>query len=331
MPTQTNEQALEAAIEKKLTGSCLEELKQQGDVQERTEVYRSGNGYYMGYANDFNTKYAIDEVRFWHFLATTQAKELAKIQKQNDWKLKILDRLDRMIKKYGVVKLLRKGLDVDDAHFTLFYVLPLASSGQSVKDNFDNNEFSVTRQVRYSLTNPREEIDMVLFINGLPFSTMELKNHWTGQNAKVHGQNQYKFKRDITQPLLNFGRCVVHFAVDTDEVYMTTKLDGGSTFFLPFNLGHNHGKGNPPNPFGHKTAYLWDEVLTRESVANIIQHFVRFDGSEKDGLSKRNLFFPRYHQMNVVRKIIADASKKGVGQNYLIQHSAGSGKSNSIT
>ena len=331
MPTQTNEQALEAAIEKKLTGSCLEELKQQGDVQERTEVYRSGNGYYMGYANDFNTKYAIDEVRFWHFLATTQAEELAKIQKQNDWKLKILDRLDRMIKKYGVVKLLRKGLDVDDAHFTLFYVLPLASSSQSVKDNFDNNEFSVTRQLRYSLTNPREEIDMVLFINGLPFSTMELKNHWTGQNAKVHGQNQYKFKRDITQPLLNFGRCVVHFAVDTDEVYMTTKLDGGSTFFLPFNLGHNHGKGNPPNPFGHKTAYLWDEVLTRESVANIIQHFVRFDGSEKDGLSKRNLFFPRYHQMNVVRKIIADASKKGVGQNYLIQHSAGSGKSNSIT
>ena len=331
MPTQTNEQALEAAIEKKLTGSCLEELKQQGDVQERTEVYRSGNGYYMGYANDFNTKYAIDEVRFWHFLATTQAKELAKIQKQNDWKLKILDRLDRMIKKYGVVKLLRKGLDVDDAHFTLFYVLPLASSSQSVKDNFEHNEFSVTRQVRYSLTNPREEIDMVLFINGLPFSTMELKNHWTGQNAKVHGQNQYKFKRDITQPLLNFGRCVVHFAVDTDEVYMTTKLDGGSTFFLPFNLGHNHGKGNPPNPFGHKTAYLWDEVLTRESVANIIQHFVRFDGSEKDGLSKRNLFFPRYHQMNVVRKIIADASKKGVGQNYLIQHSAGSGKSNSIT
>ena len=331
MPTQTNEQALEATIEKKLSGSCLEELKQQGDVQERAEVYRSGNGYYMGYANDFNTKYAIDEVRFWHFLATTQAEELAKIQKQNDWKLKILDRLDRMIKKYGVVKLLRKGLDVDDAHFTLFYVLPLASSSQSVKDNFENNEFSVTRQVRYSLTNPREEIDMVLFINGLPFSTMELKNHWTGQNAKVHGQNQYKFKRDITQPLLNFGRCVVHFAVDTDEVYMTTKLDGGSTFFLPFNLGHNHGKGNPPNPFGHKTAYLWDEVLTRESVANIIQHFVRFDGSEKDGLSKRNLFFPRYHQMNVVRKIIADASKKGVGQNYLIQHSAGSGKSNSIT
>lgn len=331
MTSQTNEAALESAIQKQLTGYSSEELQQQGNINEPRELYRSGNGYYIGQSSDFNVKFAIDEVRFWHFLETTQAEELAKIQKQSDWKLKILERLDRMIKKYGVLKLLRKGLEVDDANFTLFYVLPLASSSNSVKEKFEQNEFSVTRQLRYSLTNPGEEIDMVLFINGLPFSTMELKNHWTGQNAKVHGQNQYKFKRDITQPLLNFGRCVVHFAVDTDEVYMTTKLDGGNTFFLPFNLGNNHGKGNPPNPFGHKTSYLWDEVLTRESVANIIQHFVRFDGSEKDGLSKRTLFFPRYHQLNVVRRIIADASKKGVGQNYLIQHSAGSGKSNSIT
>ncbi|MGZ9676411.1 type I restriction endonuclease subunit R [Flavobacterium sp. GNP001] len=331
MPSQTNEQALESAIEKKLTGSCLEDLKNEGSLQEREDLYRAGNGYYIGYAADFNTKYAIDEVRFWHFLETTQADELAKLQKQNDWKLKILERLDRLIKKYGILRLLRKGLEVDDAHFTLLYVLPLASSSAAAKANFESNEFSVSRQLRYSLTNPGEEIDMVVFINGLPIATMELKNHWTGQNAKVHGQNQYKHKRDITQPLLNFGRCVVHFAVDTDEVYMTTKLDGANTFFLPFNLGHNYGKGNPPNPFGHKTAYLWDEVLTRESVANIIQHFVRFDGKEKDPLSKKTLFFPRYHQMNVVRKLINHASKNGVGQTYLIQHSAGSGKSNSIT
>lgn len=335
MPSQTNEQALEAAIEKKLTGTCLEDLKKQvsadNTVNERNELYRSGNGYYIGYANDFNAKYAIDEVRFWHFIETTQPEELAKLQKQSDWKLKIVERLDRLVKKYGILRLLRKGLEIDDAHFTLLYVLPLASSSAAAKANFDNNEFSVSRQIRYSTLNSREEIDMVVFINGLPIATMELKNHWTGQNAKVHGQNQYKTKRDITQPLLNFGRCVVHFAVDTDEVYMTTKLDGGNTFFLPFNLGHNYGKGNPPNPFGHKTAYLWDEVLTRESVANIIQHFVRFDGKETDALSKKNLFFPRYHQMNVVRKLIADVSKNGVGQTYLIQHSAGSGKSNSIT
>ena len=330
----TNEQALEAAIEKRLTGTCLETLKEEaetGNFAERSELYRAANGYYMGFPEDFNPRYAIDEVRFWHFLETTQKEELAKLKKQTDWKLRIIERLDRMIKKYGVLKLLRKGLDVDDAHFTLLYVLPLASSSDSVKKKFECNEFSVTRQLRYSLTNPGEEIDMVIFINGIPVSTMELKNHWTGQNAKLHGQNQYKYKRDITQPLLNFGRCIVHFAVDTDEVYMTTKLDGPSTFFLPFNLGHKHGKGNPPNPFGHKTAYLWEEVLTPQSLANIIQHFVRFDGKDSDPLSKKTLYFPRYHQMDVVRKLIADASKKGVGQTYLIQHSAGSGKSNSIT
>lgn len=331
MPSQTNEQALEAAIEKRLSGVSLEEIRAQSVAAERLPLYRAGNGYYIGHPSDFNARYALDETRFWHFLESTQAEELAKLQKQPDWKLKILERFDRMVKKYGVIRLLRKGLEVDDAHFTLLYVLPLASSSQSVKDNFERNEFSVTRQLRYSQNNPLEEIDMGLFVNGIPFATMELKNHWTGQNAKVHGQNQYKFKRDNTQPLLQFGRCIVHFAVDTDEAYMTTKLDGANTFFLPFNLGHNHGKGNPVNPFGHKTAYLWEEVFTRQSVANIIQHFVRFDGTDSEPLNKKTLYFPRYHQMDVVRKLIADASKKGVGQTYLIQHSAGSGKSNSIT
>ena len=338
MPSKTNEQALEATIEKRLTGSCLEELKEQNvplnTANERAELYRSGNGYYIGLPEDFNAKYAIDELRFWDFLQTTQKEELAKLQKQSDWKLKILERLDRMIKKYGILRSFRKGLDVDDAHFTLLYPLPLASSSESVKANFESNQFSSTRQLRYSTSPTGEEIDMVLFVNGLPFATMELKNHWTGQNAKVHGQNQYKFKRDIAQPLLNFGRCIVHFAVDTDEVYMTTKLNGASTFFLPFNLGQREplfGKGNPTNPFGHKTSYLWEEILTRKSVANIIQHFVRFDGKDTDPLNKKTLYFPRYHQLDVVRKLIADASCKGVGQTYLIQHSAGSGKSNSIT
>jgi type I restriction enzyme R subunit len=246
------------------------------------------------------------------FLQNTQKEELAKLQKQSDWKLKILERLDRMIKKYGIIRLFRKGLDVDDAHFTLLYPLPLASSSKTIQDNFESNQFSVTRQLCYSIENPREEIDMVLFVNGLPFSTMELKNQWTGQNAKVHGQNQYKYKRDIAQPLLNFGRCIVHFTVDTDEAYMTTKLNGPGTFFLPFNLGNNFGKGNPVNPFGHKTAYLWEEIFTRKSIANIIQHFVRFDGKDGDALNKKILYFPRYHQLDVVRKLIADAGKKGV-------------------
>ena len=172
---------------------------------------------------------------------------------------------------------------------------------------------------------------MVLFVNGIPFATMELKNPWTGQTARFHGQYQYKNDRDQRQPLLQFARCIVHFAVDTDEVYMTTKLAGKGTFFLPFNKGNNHGKGNPPNPEGHKSAYLWQDVFLPENIANIIQHFIRLDGKASDPLGKRTLFFPRYHQLDVVRLIIADASKKGVGQTYLIQHSAGSGKSNSIT
>lgn len=335
MRSLTNEQALEAAIEKRLTGTCLEELQDKGftslSAEDRQEIYRGGNGYFIGSPDNYNPEFALDEHRFWDFLERTQSEELDKLKKQSDWKLKILQRLDRMIKKYGILRILRKGLDVDDAHFTLLYVLPLSGSGETVKKNFESNAFSVTRQVRYNLNNKSESIDMVLFVNGLPFATAELKNHWTGQNAKVHAQNQYKHHRDISQPLLNFGRCIVHFAVDTDEVYMTTRLNGKDTFFLPFNLGNNHGKGNPPNPFGHKTSYLWDEVLTRQSVANIIQHFVRFDGKETEPLNKKTLFFPRYHQLDVVRRLISDASQRGVGQTYLIQHSAGSGKSNSIT
>jgi len=332
MKSKTNEQALEASIEKVLTGTCLEDLKVEGiTVLEDAEHYRSGNGFYLGNPNDFNPQFAIDEARFWNFLETTQPKELEKIQRQSDWKLKITTRLGRILKKHGILHVLKKGLEVEDAHFVLFYQLPLASSSQTVIDNFENNQFSATRQLRYSVTNQREEIDMVLFVNGLPIITMELKNHWTGQNAKVHGQNQYKTQRDITQPLLNFARCIVHFAADTEEVYMTTKLNGKNTFFLPFNKGNNHGKGNPPNPNGHKSDYLWNDVFTRKSLANIIQHFVRLDGKPKDALNTRTLFFPRFHQMDVVRKIVNHASENGVGQTYLVQHSAGSGKSNSIT
>lgn len=332
MPSKTNEAALEAAIENALTGNCLEDLRSEEHIAaEPREIYRGGNGFYIGNSNDFNAQYALDETRFWHFLESTQKEELDKLKRAADWKLKILERFDRMVKKYGVLRLLRKGLEVEDAQFTLLFQVPMASSSQAVKDNFEKNEFSVTRQVRYNTQNQREEIDMVVFVNGLPIATLELKNAWTGQTAKVHGIKQYKYDRDIRQPLLQFGRSIVHLAVDTDEIYMCTKLDGANSFFLPFNKGNNSGKGNPPNPFGHKSSYLWEEIFTRDSLANIIQHFVRFDGKATDPLSKRTLFFPRYHQLNVVRKLLNHASKNGVGHTYLIQHSAGSGKSNSIT
>ncbi|MDQ1270441.1 MAG: type restriction enzyme subunit, partial [Thermodesulfobacteriota bacterium] len=267
------------------------------------------------------------------FLENTQEKELKKLKRPgtDDWQRKILERLDRMIKTKGLLHLLKKGLGVDDAYFSLFYPAPVASSALRVKEQFQSNVFSATRQVHYSLDNPGESIDLVLFINGLAFSTLELKNPWTGQTARCHGQKQYRTRRDNKQPLLQFGRCLVHMAVDTDEVYMTTKLAGPSTFFLPFNKGQDQGAGNPPNPNGHKSAYLWEEVFSKASIANLLEHFVRLDGKPKDPLNKRTLFFPRYHQMDVVRKLVGHAAENGVGQTCLIQHSAGSGKSNSIT
>lgn len=329
MPSKTNELALEQHIEKSLVGYCQEDLA--NGVHEPEENYGIGCGFEIADATNFNAQYALDEKIFFEFLESTQAEELEKIKSGVNWKLKIMEKFHRLVKKYGLLRLLKKGLGVDTAHLNLFYPAPMQSSSESVKQNFAENRFSVCRQVHYNIENPGEEIDMLIMVNGTPLATIELKNPWTHQTAANHGIRQYKYDRDPRQPLLQFGRCLVHFAVDTDEVYMTTKLQGAKTFFLPFNKGHNKGKGNPPNPFGHKTAYLWEEVFTPNSLANIIQHFVRFDGKATDPLNSKTLFFPRYHQLNVVRKIIKDVSQKGVGQRYLIQHSAGSGKSNSIT
>ena len=333
MVSQTDEKAFEQGIERYLTGTTTELLKEAEITEESVGYGIQNNGYKVGFADDFDAQYAIDTRFFWRFLEATQEQELAKLKKYNpnDWQRKLLERFDRLIKKHGILHLLKKGLSVDNAHFHLLYPAPLASTSDAIRQKFADNIFSCTRQVRYSKSNPLQEIDMVLFINGIALITLELKNAWTGQSARYQGQKQYRNDRDITQPLLNFGRCLVHMTVDTDEVYMTTKLAGKATFFLPFNKGNNHGQGNPTNEVGHKTAYLWQEIFTKESLSNIIQHFVRLDSSSKDPLNKRTLFFPRYHQLDVVRGLIDHAAKNGVGQTYLIQHSAGSGKSNSIT
>ena len=326
MVSNTKEIALEKAIQKYLTGHTCEEL-----VGLSTPV--DGGQYRLGMPNDFDAQFALDTKLFWEFLEKTQSKELSKLQSRSpsDWKAKILERFDRLVKKHGLLHMLKKGLSVDDAFLTLMYPAPLASSSQSVHENFAANIFSVTRQVRYSQANPLEEIDMVLFVNGMALITIELKNAWTGQTARYHGQKQYREMRDTNQPLMQFGRALVHMAVDTDEVFMTTKLAGPATFFLPFNKGNNNGEGNPPNPNGHKTAYLWEEVLAPLSLAGIIQHFVLLEGKVTDPLSKKSLIFPRYQQLDVVRRLVDDVSRRGVGRSYLIQHSAGSGKSNSIT
>jgi type I restriction enzyme R subunit len=326
MVSITREIALEQAIQKHLTGLTTESLAGQ-------PAPVGGGPYRIGLPGDFNAQFALDTAMFWQFLHATQGKELAKLQSRNpsDWQAKILERFDRMIKKNGLLHLLKKGLDVDDAHLTLMYPAPLASSAARVHENFTANIFSITRQVRYSQTNPLEEIDMVLFLNGMALITVELKNAWTGQTARFHGQKQYRDNRDAAQPLLQFGRALVHMAVDTDEVFMASKLAGSVTFFLPFNKGHNNGEGNPPNPNGHKTAYLWEEVFQPASLAGIIQHFVLLEGKAADPLAKKSLIFPRYQQLEVVRRLLDHASTNGVGHSYLIQHSAGSGKSNSIT
>lgn len=334
MASNTKEEALEKLIQRELTGYTSEEIglnPSSDKLSESENYYIRGKGYHIGFPQHFNMEFAVDEVRLWHFIETTQPEEFEKLKKTADWRRLFLTRFDRTVKKYGILHLLKKGLEVEDASLTLFYVPPVASSSDEVCRRFEQNEFSITRQVRYNASKPLQEMDMVLFVNGLPIATFELKNPWTGQNAKVHGIRQYKEDRDPTQPLLQFGRCVVHFAMDTDEVYMTTRLKGKDTFFLPFNRGHNHGKGNPPNPTGHKTAYMWEYILTKHSLANILQHFVRMSGTKTEKLEKKTLYFPRYHQLEVVRKLLRDVSENGTGKTYLIQHSAGSGKSNSIT
>jgi type I restriction enzyme, R subunit len=326
MVSNTKEIALEQAIQKHLAGWTSEELAGQPQPDDAAK-------YRIGDPADFDSQHALDTKLFWRFLEDTQGKELEKLKSRNpsDWDRKILERFDRLIKKHGILHLLKKGLQVDDAFFVLMFPAPLASSSAKVHENFAANIFSVTRQVRYSQANPLEEIDMVLSLNGLPLVTLELKNTWTGQTARYHGQKQYRDGRDVTQPLLQFGRALVHMAVDTDEVFMATKLAGQSTYFLPFNKGNNHGEGNPPNPNGHKTAYLWEDIFAKESLAGIVQHFALLEGKASDQLNKKTLIFPRYHQLDVVRKLLNHTATNGVGHSYLIQHSAGSGKSHSIT
>lgn len=310
MVSLTNEAALETHIENALTK----------------------DGYCIGNPADFDREFAVDARLFWQFLEATQPKELAKLKDRPNWQRLLLERLNKKIKKDSVLAVLKKGLDIDDAHFDLLYRLPYNDLNPEVVANFAANVFSVTRQVHYSETDSFKSVDMVLFVNGLAISTLELKNPWTGQN--VHNAiKQYRTERDPREPLFEFGRCLVHFAVDPDEAYMCAQLAGNDSNFLPFNKGFNFGKGNPVNPKGHKTAYLWDDILPRRSLTNIIEQFAKFtvEKDKKTGKERKALFFPRYHQLDVVRGILADAKQNGVGQTYLIQHSAGSGKSNSIT
>jgi type I restriction enzyme R subunit len=310
MVSQTNEAALETHIEKAL-------------VQD---------GYRLGSPADFDSEFAIDSQLFWEFLETTQPQELAKLKAYPNWQRLLLERLNKKIKKDSVLAVLKKGLDIEDSHFDLLYRLPYNDLNPDVTAKFKTNIFSVTRQVHYSQTDSFKSIDLAIFVNGLSLVTMELKNPWTGQNV-FNAIKQYRQDRDPKEPLFEMGRCLVHFAVDPDEANMCAHLTGNDSNFLPFNKGFNFGKGNPTNPHGYKTAYLWEDILTRESLTNIVEHFAKLttEKDKKTGKVRRDMVFPRYHQLDVVRLILADARQQGVGFTYLIQHSAGSGKSNSLT
>ncbi|MEX2552394.1 MAG: type I restriction endonuclease, partial [Actinomycetota bacterium] len=193
------------------------------------------------------------------------------------------------------------------------------------------NRFSVTRQLRYSRDETQLALDLGLFINGLPIATFELKNSLTKQTVQ-DAEEQYKRDRDPRERLFELGRCVVHFAVDEQEVRFCTHLKGKGSWFLPFNRGWNDGAGNPPNRDGLKTDFLWKRILTREGLTDILENYAQVveTKDEKTKRKRKVQIWPRFHQLDVVRKLLADAEVNGAGRRYLIQHSAGSGKSNSI-
>ncbi|OQA21928.1 MAG: hypothetical protein BWY63_01063 [Chloroflexi bacterium ADurb.Bin360] len=266
------------------------------------------------------------------FLEATQpavAQQLALVE-DSPTRRKFLARLQGEITRRGTIDVLRKGIKHGPLAVDLFYGAPTPGNPQAAA-RFAANVFSITRQLRYSRDETQRALDLCLFINGLPIATFELKNRLTKQTVEDAVQ-QYKRDRNPRELLFQFGRCVVHFAVDDQEVRMATHLQGADSWFLPFNKGWNDGAGNPPNPHGLKTAYLWEEILARESLTDILENYAQITERKdpKSGKRRRDQIFPRYHQLDVVRKALAAAAQAGAGQRYLIQHSAGSGKSNSI-
>ena len=303
------------------------------------------NGYEQGASADYNREYAVDEARLLRFLETTQPEQMAKLGVRdiagigNNSSVRgvggikyaqFLDRLRGEISKRGVIDVLRNGIKIYPASLIMFYMTP-SEKNPKAKVQFESNIFSVTRQLQYSNDNAKLALDITIFINGLPVITCELKNQLTNQDVE-DAVYQYKNDRDPKELLFQFKRCIVHFAMDDAKVKFCTKLDGKNSWFLPFDKGYNDGAGNPPNPNGIMTDYLWKDILTKLELANIIENYTQVVGEKDNDTGKVNYkqIFPRYHQLAAVKALLEDLRRKGVGQKYLIQHSAGSGKSNSI-
>ena len=294
-------------------------------------------GWIVGKNTDYDREYAVDLPQLAAFLADTQFQTLAALQLDVDGPVrrKFLAQLQGEITRRGTIDVLRKGVNHGKYHIDLFYGTPSPENAKAVTRHAANR-FSITRQLHYSREQARRALDLALFINGLPIATFELKNSLTKQTAE-DAEEQYKRDRDPREMLFLFGRCIVHFAMDDKEVRMCTELKGSKgmakdSWFLPFNQGWNQGAGNPPNPYGIMTDYLWRRILTPGGFTDILENYTQIvdERNEKTGRKKRVQIFPRYHQLDVVRKLLADAAWFGAGKRYLIQHSAGSGKSNSI-
>ena len=288
-------------------------------------------GYVQGNSADFDRDHALDWPKLSSFLLTTQKKvyEGLRLDEEGAHRTQFLHRLQGEIARRGIIDVLRTGIRHNQYSIDIFYGAP-SEENVKAKELYEKNIFSVTRQLHYSKNETQLSLDIAIFINGLPLATFELKNKLTKQTVEDAIQ-QYKRDRNPKELLFQFGRCAVHFAVDDHEVWMCTHLTGKGSWFLPFNKGYRDGAGNPPNPEGIATDYLWKHILKKESITNIIENYAQII-EEKDDRGRRRYkqIFPRYHQLDVVRKLLADIPESDIGKRYLIQHSAGSGKSNSI-
>src|SRR5260370_5784366 len=291
-------------------------------------------GYRKHISEDYDKTLCLIPEDVLNFIYATQPKEWEKFKKQHeaDARTAFLHRLASELRTRGTLDMLRKGIKANGCKFRLAYFHPSSGLNYELLNLYAANIFSEIRQLHYSERN-KNSLDLVIFLNGLPIFTAELKNPFMGQNVQ-NAIQQYRFDRDPREPLFAFGRCLAHFAVDSDLVYMTSHLEGQPTRFLPFNQGRNGGAGNPPSWKGFATAYLWESIWARSSVLNLLQHFIQ-EIEEQDEKSrktgKKSLIFTRSHQLAAVRRLVANAREKGPGQRYLIEHSAGSGKSNSIS
>src|SRR5437016_998255 len=334
MTTDTSEKGLESLIMRHMHGTAGRAVA-PGIVDEQPSKF-GGTGYTAGSAQDYDRAHATDVPQLFAFLRATQPEAFKKLgmieagDPKDINRLKFLARLSAEIGKRGVIDVLRKGVEHGPVHFDLFYGTPSPGNAKAEALHAENR-FSITRQVAYSMDEKRRALDLCLFINGLPIATFELKNSLTKQTV-ADAEEQYKRDRDPRERLFGFGVCVVHFTVDDHEVRMCTELKGKASWFLPLNQGWNDEAGNPPNPNGLKTDYLWKRLLMPLGLTDILEHYAQIVETENPKTKKKTKaqIFPRYHQLDVVRKLLSDVQTKGAGKRYLIQHSAGSGKSNSI-